>query len=172
MMTIRAENSGDGPAIHELHMAAFPTDAEARLVDALRVNGKASVSLVAESEGRIVGHVLFSPVSIESAGGLVGGAGLAPIAVLLSHQRKGVGSDLIASGIEACRGSEFGFIVVLGEPTFYQRFGFKRARSFGLENEYGVDEEFMVLELRSGYLTGLRGVVRYGAEFSIVQSVS
>ena len=172
MVTIRAENSEDGLAIHAVHVAAFPTDTEARLVDALRANGKASVSLVAESEGHIIGHVLFSPVCIKAAGGLVRGAGLAPIAVLPSHQQKGAGTDLVASGIKACRGSEFGFIAVLGEPTFYQRFGFKRARSFGLENEYGVDDEFMVLELRSGYLTGPRGVVRYGAEFSIVQSVS
>jgi putative acetyltransferase len=171
MLTIRPETGDDGRAIHTVHVAAFPTDAEARLVDTLRANGKAFVSLVAESEGRVVGHVLFSPVCLDSPGGVVG-AGLAPLAVLPSHQRKGVGGKLVASGIEACRCSGFGFVVVLGEPTYYQRFGFKRARSYNLDNEYGADEEFMVLELQSGSLNGLRGVVRYGPEFSIVESRS
>jgi putative acetyltransferase len=147
MLKIRPESDLDRRAIHNVHVSAFPTDAEAGLVDALRANGKATVSLVAETEGKVVGHVMFSPVSVESFSRCALGAGLAPLAVLPEYQRRGIGAKLVGSGIEICRAIEFGFVVVLGTPSYYRRFGFQRALSDGLENEYGVDDEFMVLEL-------------------------
>jgi putative acetyltransferase len=166
MLTIRSEQNEDADAIHAVHTAAFPTGAEARLVDALRESGNTSVSVVAVLEGKIVGHVLFSPVSIEPTTGTTRGAGLAPVAIRPEHQHRGIGTALIEQGIAACRGAPFDFIVVLGAPAYYHRFGFRRALATGLANEYGVDEEFMVLELRPGSLSGLRGLVRYAPEFA------
>ena len=108
---------GDAAAIHAVHAAAFPSDAEARLVDALRDAGHAAVSLVA-LESKIVGHVLFSPTRSNQGRGV----GLAPLAVLPQYQRQGAGYD---------------YIVVLGEPAYYRRFGFRRALDFGEFAELG-----------------------------------
>jgi putative acetyltransferase len=126
------------------------------------------VSLVAEAAGAVVGHVLFSPVAVDPQPGPSLGVGLAPLAVVPGQQRRSIGSRLVASGLEACLRGGFGFAVVLGAPGYYHRFGFRRARAEGLCNEYGIDEEFMVLELRPGALTGVSGVVRYDPEFSAV----
>lgn len=166
MATVRSELADDAVAIHAIHRAAFPTDAEARLVDLLRENEHAPVSLVAEEDGQIVGHVLFSPVEIDgdaSAGGL----GLAPVAVVPARQRWGLGSRLIEEGLSVCRRQKVPFVVVLGDPAFYHRFGFQRAGEFGLGNEYGCDNEFMVLELCPGSLPPSGGLVKYGPEFAV-----
>lgn len=169
MPAIRREQNGDAAGIRAVHVSAFPTDAEARLVDAIRKNGNTSVSLVAVLDDRIVGHVLFSPVSIEGDTGSARGVGLAPVAVRHEHQRRGIGAALIRAGIEECRRAGFDVVVVLGEPGYYRRFGFVPASSAGLANEYGVDAEFMVLELRAGSVRGLGGLVRYGPEFSALE---
>ena len=145
--------------------SAFPTDAEARLVDQLRASGHAPVSLVAEAEDQIVGHILFSPVTIVSSNVSICGLGLGPLAVLPSHQRRGVGSALVREGLAICRKQGWAFVVVVGGPSYYQRFGFKSARNFRLKNEFGVDEEFLVLELKRGSLPPEGGLVRYGPEF-------
>jgi putative acetyltransferase len=166
MTTIRAEQTGDAAAIYSLHCAAFPTDAEARLVDRLRANDHARMSLVAEADGALVGHVLFSPVSIVGHPADGSGLGLAPVAVLPTHQRMGVGSNLIREGLAACRQAGYRFIVLLGHPAYYPRFGFQKASLAGLQNEYGADEEFMVLELQPGSLPVVGGLVKYGAEFA------
>ena len=155
-------------AVRAVHQTAFPTDAEARLVELLRANGKTAVSMVADLDTEVVGHVLFSPVSVESVIVDVSGVGLAPLAVLPAHQQQGIGSLLVKSGIRTCRRAGFGFVTVLGDPQYYHRFGFQRALAAGLANEYGVDGEFMVLELRPGLLSTLQGLVRYGPEFSIL----
>jgi putative acetyltransferase len=151
MVTIRPERAEDSVTIHEVHRAAFPTDAEANLVDRLRESDHARLSLVAEENGRLVGHVLFSPVSINGATDAEG-LGLAPLAVPPSSQRQGIGSALIREGLAVCRREAIPFVVVLGNPAFYHRSGFQRASEFGLDNEYGCDDEFMVLELCSGSL--------------------
>jgi putative acetyltransferase len=148
-----------------VHLSAFPTDEEARLVGALRGHGKAEVSLVALLGKRVVGHALFSPVSIDAPGSPARGVGLAPVAVRPEYQGRGIGAELIRAGLGECRRRGFDFVVVLGEPRYYRRFGFERAASAGLSNEYGVDEEFMALALRPGALRGQRGLVRYGPEF-------
>jgi len=123
---------GDAAAIHAVHAAAFPSDAEARLVDALRDAGHAAVSLVA-LESKIVGHVLFSPTRSNQGRGV----GLAPLAVLPQYQRQGIGAALASAGIGACRSAGYDYIVVLGEPAYYRRFGFRRARDFGEFAELG-----------------------------------
>ncbi len=168
MIKIRPEHPADGAAIYAVHEAAFPTDAEARLVDALCAQGKVAVSLAAELEGHIIGHVLFSPVSIESNPNHITGVGLAPFAVLPDYQRRGIGHRLVEAGIDACRRAGFGFIVVLGEPAYYRRFGFRRALTYGLSNTYGADEEFMALALQPDALAGAHGLVQYAAEFSLL----
>jgi putative acetyltransferase len=170
MTSIRTERAADEVATFDVHAAVFPTDAEARLVTALRASGKAAVSLVAEVDGTVVGHVLFSPVSVEGSPISSIGVGLAPVAVLPAHQRRGVGARLIESGLEACRRAGFGFAVVLGEPSYYRRFGFRRALDDRLQNEYGVDHEFMALELRPEALGGVSGVVRYAPEFAALRA--
>jgi putative acetyltransferase len=166
MVTIRPERDEDADAIRAVHRAAFPTDAEARLVDRLRAAGRARVALVAELDGAVVGHILFSPVVIVSPSQRCSGLGLAPLAVLPACQRRGVGSALVHEGLAACRRAGCDFVVVLGHPKYYPRFGFRRASAMGLGNEYGADEAFLVLELRPGSLPAGGGLVLYGPEFA------
>jgi putative acetyltransferase len=162
-VVIRPEQPGDVQAIHAVHASAFPTDAEARLVDGLRTAGHLSVTLVAEDNGRIVGHVAFSPVSLAGAPGALG---LAPLAVTPDRQRTGIGGRLVREGLAVAVAKGAQFVVVLGHPGYYPRFGFRRAAEVGLGNEYGADEAFMVLELRAGSLPAAGGLIRYGVEFA------
>lgn len=161
---IRPEQPHDVDAIRRVLEAAFPTAEEARLVDLLRGNDHLRISLVADADGEIVGHIGFSPIEVD--GESQGGIGLAPVAVLPSCQRQGIGSRLIREGLAACERAGLGFVVVLGWPLYYPRFGFIRADRRGLGNEYGADESFMVLELRAGTIPERGGMVRYGPEFA------
>jgi putative acetyltransferase len=167
MLTVRIEQPHDVAAIRRVHAAAFPSEAEARLVDSLRAGGRLVVSCVALNDGDIVGHLAFSPVEIDCGSQSTAGLGLAPIAVLPACQRKGIGSRLIAEGLAVCAQRKCGFVVVLGEPAYYRRFGFVRARDRGLDNEYGVEEEFMVLELQPRAIPAAGGLVRYAPEFAV-----
>jgi putative acetyltransferase len=166
-MEIRDERADDADAIRRVHLYAFGGDVEVRLVDFLRSRGKAIVSLVAVEAGDIVGHVLFSPVTIDGAQS-ARALGLAPVGVLPAFQRRGIGSSLIRDGIDRCASAGFDLVVLVGAPAYYSRFGFQSAKPHGLDNEYGVNEEFMVLELREGSLERARGLVRYGPEFNEV----
>ena len=162
-VTIRPEREADAAAIHHLHERAFLSQTEARLVAALRAHGKASVSLVAEVAGHIVGHILFSPVAL--VGHSIESVGLAPVAVVPEFQKRGIGGCLIREGLDLCRRKSIRFVVVLGDPAYYRRFGFLRASDHHLSNEYGVDEEFMVTELQCGVLPPSGGLVKYAPEF-------
>jgi len=149
--------------------AAFPTDAEARLVAALRSAGRLAVSLVAEVDGPIVGHVAFSPVDVPASRTGEGpvAEGLAPLSVAAAFRRRGIGAALVAAGLDACRAAGAGFVVVLGDPRYYGRFGFGPARAVGLADEYAGGDAFQVLELRPGSVPPAGGTVRYAPEFSI-----
>lgn len=160
---IRPEQSTDIQSIHDVHAAAFPTKAEAKLVDALRANQHLLVSLVALKNSNVIGHVALSPVTLHDCH--LTGAGLAPVAVLPAQQRIGYGSQLIQAGLDACRQAAIDYVVVLGEPNYYRRFGFRTATKFGLQNEYGVVDEFMAIELTPDCLHNRNGLVRYGPEF-------
>jgi putative acetyltransferase len=163
--TVRPEQARDAPFVHAVHRAAFGAEDEAHLVDRLRAGGWARVSLVAEAEGAVIGHILFSPVSIVGAEASCRGLGLAPMAVLPAHQRRGVGGALIREGLAACRREGVGFVVVIGHPGYYPRFGFRPAGAMRLTNEFGADDAFLVLELQAGSLPARGGLVRYGPEF-------
>jgi len=150
-------------AVRAVHAASFPSDAEARLVDQLRDAGRLLVSLVAEVDGAVVGHVAFSPVTAATG---VAGAGLAPVAVAAAHRRRGIAAELVRAGLRACRAAGFGWVVVLGEPTYYSRFGFRPAPEYGLSDEYGGGPAFQVAELVPGSLPVGAGLVRYAPEFA------
>jgi putative acetyltransferase len=163
MVEVQPERPDDLPVIHALHAASFQSDAEARLVDALRAAGRLPVSLVARVGGAVVGHVAFSPVTAAAG---VAGVGLAPLAVAAAHRRRGVAAELVRAGLAACRTAGFGWAVVLGEPAYYARFGFGPATDFGLSDEYGGGPAFQTVELIAGALPAGAGQVRYAPEFA------
>src|SRR5690242_13713669 len=113
MCTMRRETPEDIPAIHHIHTAAFGRPNEADLVDALRRNKALTISLVAIQDGRLVGHIAFSPVTITSSTGNIEALGLAPMAILPAYQRRGIGSQLVEAGLTACHHTSYGVVVVL-----------------------------------------------------------
>ena len=167
-MLVRVDKEGDHDFVRAVNTSAFDTSSEADVVDALRRGAQPVISLVAEESREIVAHIMFSPVS------LLGHPnakvmGLAPMAVLPIHQRKGIGSALVRAGLEQCIGLGFDAVVVLGHPEYYPRFGFSSARQFGIYSEYDVPEEvFMALELRPDALSGQTGKVKYHSAFDSV----
>lgn len=167
-MHIRFEQPKDVIKIRQVNLAAFDTDIEANLVDRLRKAGVSLVSLVAEEGDQLIGHILFSPVSLAGYGKLKL-VGLAPMAVLPQWQRKGVGSQLIMHGLQACIEAGNDAAVVLGHPQYYPRFGFVPSLIFGIRSEYDVPPEvFMVKELRPGALKGVSGIVSYHPVFNTI----
>lgn len=165
-MHIRKESPADWRAVHALYCAAFDTPAEAELVDRLRGRSHPYVSLVADDKGRIVGHILFTPVMLPGHP-RARFLGLAPMAVLPDYQNSGVGSALVETGLLHARQEGAGAVVVLGHPGYYPRFGFAPASRHGLGCEYEApDEAFLVLELIPGHLDGLAGTLQYHAAFS------
>lgn len=114
MIVIREEEYEDREAVHRLNIAAFNNGPEADLVDKLRVSCKDYLSFVAIEDNTIVGHILFTPATVERCFSV--GMGLAPMAVLPSHQRKGIGSQLVRYGLGFLRKSACPFVIVLGHP--------------------------------------------------------
>jgi putative acetyltransferase len=165
---IRPERPADIPGIRAVNLAAFETTTEADLVDALRNDAQPIVSLVADDRQAIVGHILFSPVTLTPHPELQI-MGLAPMSVVPARQRHGIGSALVQEGLEQCRRLGFGAVIVLGHAEYYPRFGFTPASQFGLTCEYDVpDEVFMALELDKDILRGRSGRIRYHAAFASV----
>jgi putative acetyltransferase len=151
---IRKEEAEDAEHVREILRAAFPTEAESKLVDALRENGKAVISLVAVNGEQLLGHILFSPVTTAPPSD-VRGIGLAPVAVRPDVQSQGIGTKLIREGLRLCKELHYDYCAVSGDPEYYQRYGFEKASSFGMRNEYGVDEEFMVIHFSERRAVGL-----------------
>ena len=164
--SLRAETTADHGAIRQVNEAAFGTAEEADLVDALRLEGVVLLSAVAEVNGRIVGHVLFSRMSIDAAGRVIPAVALAPMAVAPDHQRQGVGSRLIRHGLDTMRDLGERIVIVVGHPTYYPRFGFSSERARPLDHPF-PPEVFMALELVPGALDGVRGRVRYAQPFGL-----
>lgn len=164
-MRVRDEVEDDVAAVHGVNASAFGSPAEANLVDALRRQASPIVSLVAEDDRTVVGHLLLSPVSLSGHPGLKI-MGLAPMAVAPAHQNRGVGSALVRAGLERCKDLGFGAVVVLGHPGYYPRFGFSSSTPFGIGCDYEAPEgTFMVIELQSGYLRGRSGTIKYHEAF-------
>lgn len=169
MIAVRDEKTEDRESVRRVNELAFGRRNEADLVDALRANARPYISLVAEIDELVVGHIFFSPVSIETETGAFTAMGLAPMAVLLDCQNQGIGSQLVREGLKECKRIGQDIVVVLGHPKFYPRFGFEPASLNGLRCEYDVpDDVFMVTELEPIALAGRRGLVKYHPEFSKV----
>jgi len=165
-MRIREETAGDEAAIREVHRLAFGGDGEGRLVDRLRADGLVIVSLVAMADEEIVGHVLFSELAIDHAGGTVDVAALAPVAVTPDWQRQGIGAALIRRGLELCRERGVPAVVVLGDPAYYGRFSCSAALAQGIASPY-AGPAFQALELTPGALAA-GGTARYPDAFRLV----
>jgi putative acetyltransferase len=166
MAMIRAERPEDAAAIRRVNELAFGQPAEADLVERLRHTCDAGLSLVADDDG-IVGHILFTPVTVEGTAGRVVGMGLAPMAVLPDCQRRGVGSELVRRGLDILRERGCSFVVVVGHPEYYPRFGFEPASKHRLVSQWdGIpDPAFMVLVLNPARMAGVSGVAKYRDEF-------
>ena len=166
MTQIRVARDADRGAIRAVHAAAFGRADEAELALALAAREPACISLVAEDDGEIVGHVLFSPVRVDGRTFAHAPYGLGPVGVRPDLQRGGVGSALCRAGIDACRKAGVPFVVVLGHPPYYPRFGFVPAVRFGLTfADAPPRDAFMALELAPGALANAGGRVRYAPEF-------
>lgn len=165
-MRIRNEQQRDYAHVYKVNVSAFKTSAESDLVDVLRKEDHSIISLVAEEDGDIEGHIMFSSVSLSGRADLKI-MGLGPVAVEPKQQRKGVGSALVTAGLEGCKELGFGAVVVLGHKDYYPRFGFTPCVQYGIECEYDVPPDaFMVLELQAGYLQGVHGVIKYHPAFN------
>ena len=170
LIAIREERPEDVDAIRAVNDQAFGQPQEGRLVDALRANGAVLLSRVATLNGRVVGHILYSPVTVGGNGAQVIGAGLGPMAVLPAFQRQGIGSRLVAAGNQHLRESGCPFIVVLGHPDYYPRFGFRPASGYAIDCPWHVpDEVFMVLVLDHAKMKGISGLATYRPEFSALE---
>jgi putative acetyltransferase len=166
MIETRLEQPGDEAAIHLVNEQAFEGPGEANLVDALRKRGGFALSMVAIENDQVVGHILFSPVTIARANRPLQAVGLGPMAVLPTHQQKGIGSQLLRSALDKCRQLGYDAVVVVGHPEFYSRFGFVPAKQHNLRCGFDApDEAFMALELQESALQGMEGLVRYPREF-------
>jgi putative acetyltransferase len=141
MMIIRAEEPTDSAGIRNVVEEAFSTLLEARLVDQLRADGNSVISLVAADDGRIVGHVQFSNMIAPFRA-----LGLGPVSVLPSRQRRGIGSRMIRAGLKHAADDGWDGVFVLGDPGYYQRFGFSPERALGFESPYS-GAHFMLLTL-------------------------
>ncbi|HEY3160672.1 MAG TPA: N-acetyltransferase [Vicinamibacterales bacterium] len=161
-VTVRVETSLDRAAIHAVEAAAFGRDGEATLVDAVRELNEDFISLVATDDEQVVGHICFSRVTLEPHDGRF--SALAPLAVLPSRQRQGIGSMLVTAGLEECRNRNVQAVFVVGDPAYYSRFGFTPARDRGVRCEFDVpDVAFRVIELRAHSVKA--GVLRYPQPF-------
>jgi len=169
VITIRPEKPEDASQVRNVNELAFGQQAEADLVETLQQACPDSLSLVAEDDA-VVGHILFTPVVVESAGRRVVGMGLAPMAVLPDRQRQGIGSQLVRRGLDILHERGCPFIVVVGHPEYYPRFGFEPASMRGLASQWeGVpDAAFMVLVLDVHAMAGVSGAAKYREEFNEV----
>ncbi len=167
MIQIREEAPGDFDQIAALLDLAFDGSDESRLVADLRAEGAAIAALAAVENGdRILGHILFSELPIETGGDALRAAALAPLAVLPERQRQGIGSALVGAGLAACRERGVAAVVVLGDPDYYPRFGFSAATARNLRAPFS-GPAFMALELLPGCLDGVTGPVCYTAAFGL-----
>lgn len=163
-VTIRPEREGDAKAVHAVVAAAFEREDEAKLVDVLRRAADPYIAFVAEAEGRVIGHVAFTPITLDGDGPAA--MGLAPVAVEPSSQKRGVGDALVRAGLRECTARGVGLVFVLGHAEYYPRFGFRPAADLGFYfRSREAEPSFFALELRPGAAAGRSGLVRYHSAF-------
>ncbi len=160
---VREENSGDAEAIRSVHDEAFGRPHEAHLVDRLRAAGLVTASVVAIDDGRVVGNAVFSRLSVETARGPIEAVALAPVAVVPKRQRTGIGAAMIEQGLRLCRQRGLLAAFVLGDSSYYRRFGFSAARAERIQSPYS-GPHWMALEFAEGALDA-EGRVAYPAAF-------
>jgi putative acetyltransferase len=163
---VREERPGDAPRIRRVNEAAFGRRDEADLIDELRREGVVLLSLVAELDSQIVGHILFSRMTLETGQDPVPAVSLAPTAVLPDHQGRQVGSQLVRRGLAVLRERGERIVIVLGHKEYYPRFGFTSEKARYLASPF-PPEAFMALELADGALDGVRGTVMYPRAFGL-----
>lgn len=165
-VAIREESPGDFGDIDEVTGAAFGGTEEVNIIHRLRDAGLVIASLVAVREGRVIGHVLFSRLPVETDSGVLNAVALGPVAVAPDDQKRGIGGALVREGLERCRAGGERVVLVLGHPGYYPRFGFSAEVARRIDGPFRGDS-WMGLELVAGALTGVRGVVRYPAAWGI-----
>lgn len=170
-MIIRMEKKDDHEAVKEVNLKAFPTDVEATLVEKLR-SSLDVISMVAVHDDKVVGHILFSPLTIENDNESFPALILAPIAVLPEYQKQGIGTQLIEKGIIECKNQGHSIIILVGHPEYYPRFGFKSAEQYDIQHPFEVPEDvFMVYELKPDTLKYVNGVLMYSKPFEEFLSI-
>ena len=165
-LVIRSQNEGDEAAVRSVNLAAFGHVDEADLVVRLQREGVVLLSLVADLERQIVGHILFSRMWIDTSQGPTQAVALAPMAVMPQYQRRGIGGLLIRSGLDLLRDRGEQFVIVLGHPEYYPRFGFSADKARALESPF-PPHAYMATELATNSIGSLRGKVRYPAAFGL-----
>lgn len=169
MISIRKEENRDRKLVSLIYKAAFGQPTEADLVEALHKSCPERLAMVAEEHGQVVGHILFTPATINTDNGeIITGMGLAPIAVTPDLQGQGIGSRLIKVGLSILKEQHCPFVIVLGHPRYYPRFGFAPAEQHNIRCQWpGVPAEaFMILIMKPEVLHQVNGVARYREEFN------
>jgi putative acetyltransferase len=159
---VREEKASDLRGIFEVHAAAFPAPGEARLVDRLRADGDLVLSMVADMDGTIAGHVVFSRMQAPFRA-----LGLGPVGVLPACQNRGIGAALIEAGLQRARSEGWEGVFVLGDTRYYERFGFSVPLASGFSCRY-AGAHFMAMTLKGGALPQSTGEIAYPASFEAV----
>jgi len=167
-VVIRDERKEDTDAVDHVLRAAFPTDAEAKLVAELRKTRDTPIALVATRNDEIVGQITFSPVTVADQPSIRGLLALAPVTVHPTQQNRGIGAALVREGLARCKHAGVHAVFVLGDPDYYKRFGFEPAAPLGFTSDFGAGPEFMVRRLRD-LPEHVTGHIRYAAPFNALR---
>lgn len=169
-ITIRQESPQDYPQVTRVNDLAFGCTDEGILVETIRKNKEfiPELSIVAEKEHEVIGHILFFPIEIGSKDKSFPSISLAPMSVIPKYQKQGIGGQLIKYGLEQCKKLGFRSVVVVGHPTYYPKFGFKRASAWNIFPPIDVpDEGCMAIELEKDALKNVSGVIQFPAEYEV-----
>jgi len=165
LIEIREEHPDDVAAVREVNRFAFGQEQESNVVDALRTNGGALLSLVATVNGQVAGHIMYSPLTVAEN---VHGVALGPMAVVPEYQRHGIGTKLVEAGNRKIKDAGYPFVIVVGHADYYPRFGFRPASKHGIKCEWDVpDKVFMLLVVNEAKMQA-SGLAKYRHEFSTV----
>jgi len=170
MIIVRPEEAQHAEGVYRVEEKAFDRPNEADLCASMRKRRAVTLSLVALEDGDVIGHVLFTPVTIHGESGDIPAVGLGPLAVLPGRQKQGIGARLIRAGLEEIRQQGHSVVVVLGAPAYYTRFGFEPASRYAVSfsDPNAPADAFMLLELRRGAMEDRGGVAHYQPEFNEV----